>query len=1001
MKTAITPIHTQIRGRARFRIQAPARTPRLCARVEAQVRRLPGVKRVQIRPLTGSLLVIFDTREDWRSIRARIAACITVEAPDGGLDAAKADRRRRGTPPPPAGTTPSETRPRWHQLEAHRILALTRTSLEQGLEPEQAAERSRRRGLNIAQTPLLRGRLATLKEQFMLFPLTLLLAEAAAALLGGALLEAAFLALAMGFNVMAGYAIDRRAERAIAAFEHRPQPPAQVLRSGVWSEREGEALVVGDILKLRPGTYVGADARILEAVHLKIDESLLTGESQPVDKRADVIHDRDTPLFDRHNMAFMGTLVVGGEGLAVVVATGPTTVYGRLNALFSETLPPQTPVIEKIQALSGALLRVALVFSGGVMLSGLLRGNGGLAACGRALAVAAAGMPAGLPSAATVNLALGFKRLGQENVSIRRLYSLESLSAVRVICFDKTGTLTRSRISVQQIHCAGKIIRVEQRTLRAEGKPFAALEDPDFIRLLEACVLCSESRIQWAAETGRRRISGSPTEVALLHLTVMAGFDPADSYRKHPLQKVRHRSDIRRYMLSMHAGAGGRKMVLLKGDPAEVLEICTRQLRGGRGVVLTEAARQEIEYQNQQMAGAALRVLGFAFSRPRSFPDDRTPFGDLTWIGLVGMAEPIREGVATLMTQLHQAGIRTVMITGDQSATAEAVARRIGLGGGPNLRIFDSARFDALSPEQAVALIRDVHVFSRFNPAQKLEIIKAYQKQGWVVAMTGDGINDGPALRAADVGIAMGLSGTHAAREVADMVLGRDNITSVATAIRQGRASYRNLKRALRYVITTHFSDVMLTAAAASFARGMALSRHRPVQLSLLTDLSPGLALLMEPSHPDIARERPRDRDEPLFSRSDLRALLTESAVLTGGGLAAFGYGLVRYGPGARAATLAYGSLAAAKLLHALTCRPWPARQAGADPRPSNPWLNTALTAALTAQTAAILVPGLRRLLRMAPLGPVDLLAAGLTAGATRSINRMLRGRRKNEARTG
>jgi Ca2+-transporting ATPase len=361
------------------------------------------------------------------------------------------------------------------------------------------------------------------------------------------------------------------------------------------------------------------------------------------------------------------------------------------------------------------------------------------------------------------------------------------------------------------------------------------------------------------------------------------------------------------------------------------------------------------------------------------------------------MAEPIREGVVSLINQLHQAGIQAVMITGDQSTTAEAVARQIRLCDNSEIRIFDSSRFDVLTPELASALIRDVQVFARVNPAQKLRIIQAYQQRGMVVAMTGDGINDGPALRAADVGIAMGLSGTDAAREVADMVLERDNITSVNTAILEGRAAYRNLKRALRYFITIHFSDMLLTTTASTIVPGAALLAFRPVQVNLLTDITPGLALLMEPASPNIGSEPPRDREESLFSNRDMLALFSESAVLTGGALAAFGYGLIRYGPGSRAATLAYESLSAAKVLHALTCRPWTSVSPKSARGHVNPLLNTALVAALVAQAGTILIPGLRPLLNIAPLNLTDLGVVGLTALITRSINRKIREKRQIE----
>jgi len=973
MNSTVIPIHTKVKGRARFKVDVLARSSRARLRVDAEAKRLPGVNRIRINSTTGSLLVFFDPKEDWRTIGDRIADVIGIQE------------------------TREVVSRKWHQLEAQRTLELVGTAIDRGLHPESVDQRLRIHGSNVVDTTRVRDRSKTLKDQVMNLPMVLLSVEAFAALFVGAVIESALLSIIMVLNVAVGYFIDRRTEQAIAAFKHRPQPTATVLREGSWVDVPGEMLVPGDILRMTPGTYVGADSRILRASHLKIDESILTGESNPVDKHAEPIHGRSAPLFDQRNMAFMGTLVVGGAGVAVVVATGPKTEYGKLNALFNETIPPKTPVIDKIKALSGALLRVAIVMSAGVFLFGLMRGRGLFRSAGRALSIAAAGVPAGLPSAATVNMALGFRRLQQENISVRRLYSLESLSAVQTICFDKTGTLTRSRINVQQIYCSGRNIRVHERALWVSQEPFAPLENADFRRLLQACVLCSESRVQLDTATRQRQISGSPTERALLHLAVMSGFDLDAGYRRHPLQKVQHRSDFKRYMVTVHAAPGGKTLIFAKGDPSEVLEICSRQLHNGRPIAMSEAAQNEIEIQNQRMAGEGQRVLGFAYNTLTGSPDDPSSLRDLTWIGLIGMAEPVREGVVSLIEQLHQAGIKTVMITGDQSTTAEAVARRIQLCDPSTLRVFDSSRFDTLTPELASALVRDVHLFARVNPAQKLQIVQAYQHRGMVVAMTGDGINDGPALRAADVGIAMGLSGTHAAREVADMVLERDNITSVAVAVWEGRAAYRNLKRSLRYFITTHFSDILLTTVASTFSPGTALLAFRPVQVNLLADLAPGLALLMEPASPRIGREPPREREEPLFARRDLIDLLSESIVLTGGALAAFSYGLLRYGPGPAAATLAFESLSTANVLHALTCRPWVSDSPKTPLRRANPLLSKALTASLVAQAGTILIPGLRRLLNIAPLTLSDLAVVGLTALTTRLINHKIREKRQTE----
>lgn len=997
MTAVLQPIHTKVSGRARFRIKSLPRTPEFLRTAGSKIRDLAHVYKADINTTTGTLLVFFNPEADWRDIAEGISRSIEETASEpsenffaaGGSVAGRPDRPHfgLGDPYPQAHG--------WHQLPANRCLELTASSNQRGLHPQSALQRLRVQGANIIHGAPSRSRAETLKDLFKSLPMTLLLVESLVALIGGAPIKAGLLSSITAVNMMVGYLIDRRAEKAITMLKHRPQPSAVVLRGGFWIERPGEALVVGDIVKLSAGTFVGADCRILEASHLKINESLLTGESNPVDKHADVIADDAAHLFDRRNMAFMGTLVVGGQGAGLVVATGSNTEFGKLNALFEETIPPQTPVITKIQALSGTLLKAALATGAGVLLVGLLRGRTLLQAIGRAASITSSAVPAGLLSAATVNMAVGFKRLRQESVSIRRLYSLESLSAVQMICFDKTGTLTRSRIDAQRIYCAGKEVRVYQRAFWKDQAPLSPLHDPDLHRLLQACVLCSESRIRSDMPAGHRQLTGSPTEVALLHLAIMAKIDIEDHYRRHPLQKVSHRGDSRRHMVTVHAVPDGGQLVFVKGDPSEVLDMCTFRLAGGHRVQLSTEDENAIEIQNQRMAGDALRVLGFAYGTFDEAPKNGAPMDGLTWIGLIGMAEPVRQGVVSLIDRLHRAGIQTVMVTGDQSATAEAVARRIGLGGRPDIQIFDSSGLDTMTPALAAALIRDVQVFARIDPPQKLQIVRAYQHGGMVVAMTGDGINDGPALRAADVGIAMGLSGTDAARQVADMVLERDNITSVYTAVLEGRAAYRNLKRSLRYFIATNFSDMLFTSAAATLIPGGDLAAFIPVQVNLLTDLTPGLALLMEPARPDIGHDPPRERQEPLFSSRDMLALFSESAVMSGGAVAALGYGLMRYGPGARAATLAFESLSAAKVLHALTCRPWSPHLPQTSQGTANPHLAIALVATLIAQAGTILIPGLRRVLNIAPLTPADLVVAGLTAWTTRLINGRIReGRR-------
>jgi Ca2+-transporting ATPase len=460
---------------------------------------------------------------------------------------------------------------------------------------------------------------------------------------------------------------------------------------------------------------------------------------------------------------------------------------------------------------------------------------------------------------------------------------------------------------------------------------------------------------------------------------------------KFPLLEITHRSENRNYMYTIHATQNNVSIAAVKGSPTEVFSLCSWYIRDGKRLPLTEDERLLIQTENERMAGEALRVLGVAYS----FVDDRSLITgqdgeltcELTWIGLVGMADPVREGVKGLIGEFHKAGIDTVMITGDQSPTAYAIGKELNLSNNGHLEILDSTHLSNIQPDVMNALCDRVHVFARVSPAHKLQIVQALQGAGKIVAMTGDGINDGPALKAADIGIAMGHTGTDVAREVADVVIEDDNLETMIIAISQGRTIYNNIRKSVHFLLSTNLSEIMVMFTAIAGGLGQPLNAIQLLWINLMSDIAPGLALALEPPEPDVLSAPPRDPDEPIVRKSDFRRIAFESAAISAGSLAAYGYGIARYGMGPRAGSLAFLSLTSSQLLHALSCRSEKHSIFDREKLPPNRYLNMALAGSFGLQALSMFVPGLRSLLGIAPIGLLDGAVLGASAVVPLLVN--------------
>jgi Ca2+-transporting ATPase len=991
----VEPIHV-IAGRARFRVPDLYHQPALKRAIERELALHSRIKRVSANPLTGSVLVEFERQIDPSEIAVLLQEIVLGE--DYSVRNSSADLKsdsfrttvgkpngysRRGNlvPSIKADGVGNSAENGWHCYDAQALAAHLRSS-KKGLAEHVAAVRLETFGPNRLPEVQARSGWTILFEQFDSMPTVLLLAAAGISLFTGGFTDALAIGGVLAINAAIGFFTESQSETAIRSLKRIVQPTAMVARNGKLRPIPSERVVPGDIIALRPGTYVCADSRVIEAEHLTVDESALTGESLPVAKTPQTLDDASLALADRRNMIYMGTRVTGGSGLAIVVATGPRTELGLIHRLAGETDSPETPMERQLAYLGRQLVLLCTGICGVILAIGLLRGYGLLQMLQTALSLAVASVPEGLPAVAATTLALGILKMRRQGVIIRKLEAVETLGCVQTVCFDKTGTLTLNRMEVEIVHSGGRQLEFRNGQFLECGRQFSV--DGALRKLAEICVLCSETTID--RKDGNYKFTGSSTENALVELALHAGIEPIALRSRYPIVRTVRRAEDRNYMYTLHqvsrgpaASFGGPLLVAVKGSPSEVLAMCRWQLRDDKRVPLNRADRARVGALNDQLAGEALRVLGIAYRELRSIERHQRLERDLVWVGLVAMTDPIRDGVADAIRAFHRAGIDTVMITGDQPLTASAISRQLALSRNGPLKVYEVSRLADLEELEAEDISRHAQVFARVSPANKLQIVQALQRAGKVVAMTGDGINDSPALKAADIGIAMGSTGTDGARDVADVVLEHDDLQTMLVAISEGRSIYCNIQKSLHFLLSTNFSEIMVMFVALAAGLGHPLNAMQLLWINLLSDILPGLALALEPPEPDVMSAAPRDPAEPVLKNSDLGRIATESAALSAGALAAYGYGLGQYGPGVHAGTLAFTTLVSAQLLHAVSCRSDRHSVLGQESLPPNPYLTTALGASYGLQAMAFLIPGLRNLLGLAPLGLNDatIVAAG------------------------
>lgn len=912
----------------------------------------------------------------------------------------------------------------WHSLSAEEVLQKLRTPIDSGLSSEEVARRQEKYGLNQLQERPKRTFFQMVLDQLKSFVVILLIVAAVISAVISVfthegLVEPAAIVAIVVLNAILGVVQESRAEAALESLKRMAAPEAQVLRDGHRISIPARELVPGDLVFLEAGNFIPSDMRLLEAVNLKVEEAALTGESVPVDKNATLALDADIPLGDRRNTAFMGTVVSYGRGRGIVTSTGMNTQLGLIATMLQAVEDEETPLQRRLDELGKTLGWACLVICALVFLVGVYREldvmgfkdlfttpDGinlivGLFMVAISLAIAA--VPEGLPAIVTISLALGMREMVNRHALIRRLSSVETLGSATVICSDKTGTLTQNEMTVTRIWADGNFVSVSGQGYAPVGdflvnNKTVNLNDYPAIRTaLWVGVINNDAQIEELSNNGSSayRIIGDPTEGSILVAALKAGAVHSDINKAYPREDEIPFDSDRKRMVTVHAvkephtedispftDASGREhyVIAVKGAPDVVLQLCNRYqgIDNTKMHALDEAGRKRILDANDALTKDALRVLGVAYRILPARPEEVSSTEmekDLVFVGLIGMIDPARPEVAPALHTAATAGIRTIMITGDYPNTARAIAEEIGLMR-PGHQVLTGTQLNAMSDDELCRQVEITDVFARVSPEHKMRIVEALRANGEVVAMTGDGVNDAPAIKLADIGVAMGITGTDVAKETADMVLTDDNYASIVSAVEQGRVIYSNIRKFVYFLISCNLAEIMIIFIPAAFGKFLfpnlsteQLSPLAPIQLlwlNLLTDGAPALALGTEKGDPDIMDQKPRPPKEPIINKTMWSGVIVQTFAITAVTLFAFWRGLqtdFRY-----AETMAFVTLSASELFRAYTARSerYSIFKIGVF---SNKWMNYAVLTSLALMLMVVYVPFFNDAFQTEPLG--------------------------------
>jgi Ca2+-transporting ATPase len=824
-----------------------------------------------------------------------------------------------------------------------------------GLSSQDAENRFSRQGPNRIEAARTKGPWQLLLDQFRnVLILTLLVATALSAILGHGIEAVAILFIIL-FAVLLGFFQEYRAEKAIDALRVMAAPNARVIRDGREQLIPASGIVTGDLILMTAGDRIPADARLIESVNLRIEESSLTGESVPSEKESDSLLPGDTGIGDRTNMVFAGTSVVYGRGKAVVTRTGMGTEIGRIAGMLQTVETEKTPLQKNLDRVGASLARAALVIVLVIVALGIVRGQPLIDILIFGIALAVAVVPEALPAVVTISLALGVQRMTRRHALMRRLPAVETLGSTTVICSDKTGTLTRDEMTVRALYADSMLVRITGSGYRPEGSislPEGESALPSaFRQLLEAGILCNDSRLE-RDDAGEWSIRGDPTEGALIVAARKSGLDETDIRSRYPRIDEQPFSSETRRMVTVHRN-GATIMAIVKGAPEAILPACNRRSVSDGIARLDDAGRKEIMMQAESMGREALRVLAIARHDGGGLAETDD---DLVFLGLAGMIDPPRSEARDAIRKCFEAGIRPVMITGDHPVTAGAIALELGiLAGG---RVMTGAELERMDDNQLRKMVGSIDVFARVAPEHKLRIVEALQSNGEIVAMTGDGVNDAPALKKADIGISMGINGTDVSREASAMTLTDDNFSSIVAAVEEGRGIYDNIRKYLTYLLSSNIGELGLMAGATLLGLPLPLTAVQILYVNLATDGLPALALAVDPAEAGIMQRRPSDPKQGIFSRPLIALMMAGGLWSTIVNITLFQWSRSSGRPLMEAMTMTFVSLVLIQFFKAYNFR--------SDKAPlfkapfANRWLNLAILWELVMLASIVSIPLLR-----------------------------------------
>jgi len=849
--------------------------------------------------------------------------------------------------------------PAWHAELPSAVCERLGVDPSEGLSEHEAQRQLQQWGPNRLPEERGPGWLDLLRRQFAQFLIAVLVAAAALSLALGERLDAAAILGIIVINAALGFAQEYRAERALASLRSLSAPTATVMRSGAFAVSPALRVVPGDILRLEAGDIVPADARLLEVAALRLNEALLTGESAPVDKSASPVG-AEADLAERTSMVYQGGLVVNGRALAVVVATGERTEMGGIAASLQGQAPRSTPLQRRLAEMGRWLVSGAAALCALVFMVGLSRGIHVTEMLLTSASLAVAAIPEGLPAATTIVLALAVQRMVRRNAIVRRLAAVEALGSVTVVCVDKTGTLTQNRMNAQELWLEGRLVPL------VEDGSGLHVRSETLTPLLTCAVLCNDASLEDGTAVGEA--VGDPTEIALLDLARRLDIDAKEARARAPrLHELPF--DAERSRMTVVCQTTNGVMAFSKGAPEAILPLAAAVLWDGQEREIDDPAREDLLQQARSMAGRGMRVLAFA-QRPLRSENDEAIEEQLVLLGLAGLADPLRPEAKASIEQAREAGIRTVMLTGDHPSTARAVARQLDLPAG---KIVLGRQVEDLTDTELDRAVAEANVFARVSSRHKLRLIESLRRLGHIIAMTGDGVNDAPALRAADVGVAMGQGGTDIARDASDIILVDNSLHSIVAAIEEGRMIYDNIRKFVHYLVTCNLAELAVVFLVLTVDGTTPLLPLQILWVNLLTDSFPALALGLEPSEPGVMQRPPRPPATGIFDARSLLPIIGIGSLVAAPALVAYAWGRATEGV-ELARQLTFATLIGAHLAATFNFRS-PTRSI--FQLSSNRWVIGAIALSAVLLVAVIYLPWLQRPFRTEPFSVHEWLAIG------------------------